>query len=244
MRRKSMLGIASILILYSLITMAAVSVQFGNLVLMAAGIFLTVDAFCYPNYTKKGKRIVNGILILSLTAALILTGIMLMAAHGCTAQQGSNRTVIVLGAKVNGDQPSLMLSRRLSAGLEYAMNNPDSMIIVTGGQGENESMAESTVMKQWLIRHGISSDRILEEDQACNTGENLSYSEKIMTEHSLNREVVIATDSFHQLRARILAEQAGLEKIETVNADTPLLFRPMYFVREWFGLVKAVIFKK
>ena len=245
MRKKTMTVLSVILVSYALITLVAVSPQFGNMIIFVAGILLGLDVLFYDRMNKKGKKIINTLMILSLVFSLSLTAVMVSAAHGHPALvENTDQTLIILGAKVNGNSPSLMLSRRLSAGLAYAEAHPQCQIIVTGGKGDNETMPEGIVMKQWLTHHGIQEKRILVEQQARNTGENLKYSSRIIEQNDLNPDIVIATDSFHQLRARILAQSSGLNKVQTVNADTPLLFKPMYFVREWFGLIKAVVFKK
>ena len=115
---------------------------------------------------------------------------------------------------------------------------------MTGGQGEGETYTESAVMKKWLTDNGLEAERILEENQARNTGENLKYSLQVLRQNELSEKVVIVTDSFHQLRASILAKQLGIEQIEAVNSDTPPLLIPMYTVREWFGLVKALVLQR
>ena len=47
-------------------------------------------------------------------------------------------TVVVLGCKVNGKNPSLMLRKRLEAAYRYLEEHPDVPCIVSGGQGPNE----------------------------------------------------------------------------------------------------------
>ena len=115
---------------------------------------------------------------------------------------------------------------------------------MTGGQGSGEDYAESTIMKNWLVENGLETNRILEENQARNTGENLKYSLKLLRQNNLSENVVIVTDSFHQLRASILAKQLGIEQISAVNSKTPVSLIPMYTVREWFGLVKALVLQR
>ena len=43
--------------------------------------------------------------------------------------------LIVLGAAVHGDTPSLSLVERLEAAKDYLIKHPDTVVIVSGGQG-------------------------------------------------------------------------------------------------------------
>ena len=246
MKRKIIMVILGIICLaYACLTMVTVSLQFGNAFFLTLGLLLIGEGLIHEKLGNSGKRWMNGIWMISGALVLILISFMVNAAntHNSVSQdQGS--TVIVLGAKINEDQPSLILKRRLQAALDYANENPECTVIVTGGQGRGEDYAESTIMKNWLVENGLETNRILEENQARNTGENLKYSLKLLRQNNLSENVVIVTDSFHQLRASILAKQLGIEQISAVNSKTPVSLIPMYTVREWFGLVKALVLQR
>ena len=64
--------------------------------------------------------------------------------------QNKNSTVIVLGCRVKGDRPTLMLKRRLDSAYEYLSVNPDALVIVSGGKGDDEIMSEAKCMKDYL----------------------------------------------------------------------------------------------
>ena len=51
--------------------------------------------------------------------------------------------VIVLGAQVHKDRPSVVLKYRLDRAAEYLRDNPETICIVSGGQGNNEPYAEA-----------------------------------------------------------------------------------------------------
>ena len=48
---------------------------------------------------------------------------------------GSNEYAIILGAKVNGEIPSLSLLYRLEVALDYANEYPHVKFVLSGGQG-------------------------------------------------------------------------------------------------------------
>lgn len=59
-----------------------------------------------------------------------------------------------------------------------AKNNPQTKIIVSGAKGADEPVSEAFSMKNYLITHHISADRIISEDKAGDTAENIAYSKK------------------------------------------------------------------
>ncbi|MCH1939410.1 YdcF family protein [Holdemania massiliensis] len=244
-RKRILIILGGICLGYACLTCLTVSLQFGNAFFLILGMLLICEALIHEKLGKQSKHVINCLGLVGSGIALILIVLMIGAANvrfSSTDVQGS--TVIVLGAKINEDRPSLILRRRLQAALTYAQEHPESQIIVTGGQGEGEIYTESAVMKKWLMDNGLEAERIFEENQARNTGENLRYSLELLRQNELSEKVVIVTDSFHQLRASILAKQLGIEQIEAVNSETPLSLIPMYTVREWFGLVKALVLQR
>lgn len=78
--------------------------------------------------------------------------------------------VIVLGAGVNGTEPSLSLRTRLDAALDYLEENPDVPVVLTGGQGYGEEITEAQCMYDYLTTRGVTSERILLEEQAHQYG--------------------------------------------------------------------------
>ncbi|MBQ8687782.1 MAG: YdcF family protein [Ruminococcus sp.] len=148
-------------------------------------------------------------------------------------------TVVVLGCKVKGDVPSLMLKRRLEAAYAYLETNPEVKCIVSGGQGPGENISEAEAMRTYLMEKGIAEERLLLEDKSGNTEENLAFSRTVLEENGLPYEVLIVTDGFHQYRASLLAEEQGLVSY-SVSCNTQDILIPTYWVREWFALAKEI----
>lgn len=155
-------------------------------------------------------------------------------------QPETPQTVVVLGCKVRGRTPSLMLTRRLQAAKEYLEENPEVSCVVTGGQGAGEDIPEGQAMKMWLTDNGIDADRIYVEDTSRDTQENLSHAAEILKEHDLGTDIVIVTDGFHEYRASLLAEKEGLHA-SAYSAYTRPLFVPTYWVREWMALFQLLV---
>ena len=117
--------------------------------------------------------------------------------------------IVVLGAQVQGDGPSLTLKKRLDKALEFLQAHPDRTAIVSGGQGPDEAHTEASVMAQYLLAHGADASQILEEPQASNTRENLLFSAKLAEEAGFDTSrVLIVTSDFHMCRAKYIARDA------------------------------------
>ena len=151
--------------------------------------------------------------------------------------------VIVLGAGVNGYAPSLTLQTRLEATVDYIADKPDVPIVVTGGQGNGELITEARCMADWLIAKGISEERIVLEEQARNTRENIDFSLALLHEMGIDTtsNIAVVSNDYHLARAAYLW---GPPNMVPVAAHMPAIFWPLtvnYYVREAFGMAEAVL---
>lgn len=154
---------------------------------------------------------------------------------------------IILGAQVKPWGASRLLKQRIYAAEKYLKQRPGVKAIASGGQGDNEPMSEARCICEFLISDGIDPDRIIPEDRSVNTEQNLLYSLAIIKENHLGNEIAIVSDSYHQLRARIIAykidRQVRVGACNTVNTKFGYLIYPSFFVREWIA-IPVEIFKK
>lgn len=164
-----------------------------------------------------------------------------MLYHAGRRTQEAVPTVIVLGCKINGESPSLMLARRLNTARDFMLEHPQSPCIVSGGQGSDEIMPESEAMKKYLVSAGIDPDRIFVEDISTSTRENMEFSKTLMDEHGLRGTAVIATDDFHQWRAQIEGERLGLKCVSAGACVTPWYLVSYYWTREILALTAALV---
>lgn len=142
--------------------------------------------------------------------------------------------IITLGASIRNGEPTGPLLLRIEKAAEYLEDNPGTILIASGGQGENESQSEASCIAERVAAAGIDSERILLEDRSHDTWENIKYSfEKIPDGASVG----VVTNSFHIYRAMRIAELQGY-KVSPVPAQTLLPLGIHYTVREFFGLVK------
>lgn len=148
-------------------------------------------------------------------------------------------TVVVLGCQTKNGQPSLMLQRRLDSAIVYLNEHANAPVVVSGG-GEDDNENEAAVMRRYLLQNGIENARIYEEKKSRNTRENLTFSVEIIKEQGLPEAVAIASDGFHVFRGSIYAKKNGITTIATLPSKTSLGILPVFWVREWFGICKAL----
>lgn len=146
--------------------------------------------------------------------------------------------VIVLGAQVNGTKVSKALRYRLDAAYSYALENEDTKVIVSGGQGEGEDVSEAQAMHDYLVDKGLDETRILMEEESTNTKENIEFSK-----HFLHPDdyVVIVTNRFHLYRGTQIARNQLAAKVEGLGAETGTALFINYYVREAFAIVKDIL---
>ncbi len=140
--------------------------------------------------------------------------------------------IVVLGAHVHSDSPSLALKYRLDAALKYIENDDDIKIVVSGGQGDDEAFAESYIMKNYLLEHGVDDGRIIEENKSTSTSQNLAFTHDIIGD----ADILIATNDFHMLRSLLLAKENGFNA-EPLNARTPQIIKLQMYIREFFAFL-------
>lgn len=147
--------------------------------------------------------------------------------------------VIVLGAKVNGDVMSLSLYYRVREALQYLQNNPNTKVIVAGGQGEGEWITEAEAMANYFLTNGISEERIIMEDRSTTTLENFAYSREIIGEDV--KELVIVTNDYHLYRSTVIAKRYDF-KPYPLSAETPRISKPKSWTREYLAVLKTWLF--
>ena len=193
---------------------------------------------------KKAPRIWSRILIaltaLGMAAVFGSMGLIIAQGRDDEMPQKAPEFVVVLGAQINGDQPSLTLKKRLDRAYEYMTEHPQATVFVSGGQGPDETQTEASVMAAYLERRGIAPERIVREEQASDTRENLIFSAELAQARDVDTgSVLIITSDFHMARAKYIARTLGMTPYGLTSATVPWVLKVNYELREVFAFVKA-----
>lgn len=207
------------------------------------GVFFGLWAFLLlsPNLLKRIPKFLKRLfLILFIIGLGCFCGIeaMILSHFGAKPSSGADY-VIVLGAQWKTSGPSYVLQKRLDAAVKYLYENPDTVVIVSGGQGSNEPISEAQGMKEYLMSKGIEETRILMEDTSTNTYENLINSSSLLDKQT-NR-VVLVTNNFHVFRASSIARHQGYVHLEGLAADSYPAMLPNNLLREFVGVIKDTL---
>ncbi|MCI8623237.1 MAG: YdcF family protein [Provencibacterium sp.] len=194
----------------------------------------------FPRLYRWGRRALLAAFLAALLLYLLFAGAYRRYCVQNPPERAGARTVIVLGGAIDGEEPKLMLARRLRAAAGYLEENPEAVCIVSGGQGPDEDFPEALVMEKYLLRLGIPQERIRQEDRSATTRQNIAFSAEIIRREGFPGEVVIATDDFHQLRAAYFCRRNGLEP-SALTSLTPWGLLPSYEIREMGAWVKALL---
>lgn len=161
-----------------------------------------------------------------------------------TDNEPERKYLVVLGAAVHGSAPSLSMTHRLEGALDYLEAYPDSVAIVSGGQGQGEDISEAQAMYDWLTAHGIAPERVVMEDKSTSTMENLEFSYKIIRERGDLPEdnVAIVSSSYHLYRAKQMSKMLGVTAAGVAGAPDYPLITLNFFIREAFGVTHLWVF--
>ncbi len=180
-----------------------------------------------------------------ITLFFILLGVFIITesviiTYGSKKPQPDADYVLVLGAQVKNNSISYALQARLDVAYEYAVKNPKSIIIVSGGKGPSEQITEAYAMSEYLKSKGIEENRIILEECSTSTHENIAFSKKFI--ENLNDRVVLVTNHFHVYRGVGVAKKQGLTNLESLGAPVKWYTVPNQYVREAFAVVKYKLF--
>lgn len=147
--------------------------------------------------------------------------------------------IIVLGAQLKESGPSRVLQKRLDKAYEYLTEHKNTRVIVSGGQGPDEPDTEAEGMYRYLVKKGITPERIIKEDQSRNTVQNIEFSAGFLDKKT--DKVGIVSNNFHIFRAVGLARHAGYEQVCGIAAPSELPHLPNNLLREFFGVMKDLL---
>lgn len=176
--------------------------------------------------------------------ATLLLLMSFIAVYGqCDTVIYTEDALIVLGAGIDGKELSPQLKNRLDKAVEYSSRNSDAVIIVSGGQGAQETVTEALAMERYLIEKGISANRITREEASVSTRTNLNNSKKILDEiFDYDYSVALITSDYHVYRASEYAQSAGLN-CNHAHADIEWYSAPMRYLRECAAIIKLWLFE-
>ena len=175
---------------------------------------------------------------LALLFCLFLAAELPILADSRSDEDTSAEYAIVFGAGVNGTEPSLSLRERLEAAYAWLIGHPEGRAILSGSQGDNERISEARCMFNWLTAAGIAPERLILEEQAGSSYENLRYSLALISETGGDPtgRVALVSSEYHMHRLCRIARELGCQPVRVAARTGHVTLRLNYTVREAFAI--------
>ena len=219
--------LAAALVAYSLMLVFLSNFNMGNLMVWVLTAVITVCAIWHKplaGWLRTGAgRVVGIVLGVLLVVYLALIGFVAVSGYA-NPPTGQEQVMIVLGAGLRKDKPSMLLRYRLDKAYEYAAEHPDLLIVTSGGQGRDEWIPEGQAMRDYLIEKGLPADRVLRG-------------------YSADTPIVYVSNAFHCYRAGRYAARAGFTTVAALPAHTPWRSVLPCYLREALALAYYWVFK-
>ena len=137
--------------------------------------------------------------------------------------------IVVLGAGIRRGKPSPMLEDRLKTGILLYNNDISNKILITGDH-MNDDYDEVTVMKNYLLEHGIPEEDIITDDYGISTYDSIYRVKNVYK----SNKVVIVSQRYHLYRALFLSDNLDLESYG-VEANL------RYYYGQWYREIREIL---
>ena len=230
--RKILIVLCGILLFY--VIWVSIRSGFSNTLLLFLGAFLALSTYTIFFETLRKQRWLNYLIIISVVVYAGVGAFALIYGQQNTVTFEED-IAIVLGAGLRDGQPSASLRNRLEAAADYHFQNPEALIVVSGGVGRNEIRSEAEVMAAFLEARGIPANLIVQEGNSHSTYENMRFSRGLI---SGNPSIVVITNDFHIYRGTRFAAMVGFENVTSFHASTPVYAITGSLIREVAAIFK------
>lgn len=218
--------------LANLLGLLAVLGVLGLAVLLATGLLLRWPWLTVPAVAGLAVSATFGLLF----GAFVIYGV----AYARQPAQPGMDAIVVLGSRVYGDRVPPLLAARIDLGLQVleaeltAGRRP--LLVLSGGQGHDETAPEGAVMAAYAVRAGAADELVRAEVASRTTEENLTLSRDLLLREGRGTSLLVSTNDFHAFRAAIIARELGADA-QVVGAPTARYYFPSAVLREFIGVL-------
>lgn len=146
---------------------------------------------------------------------------------------------IVLGAAVWQGKPSPVFQERINHAITLYQTQQIQTLILTGGIGAGDRLAESEVARDYAVHQGVPITQIAIETRSRMTQENLREAQQIMQQQGWQTALIVS-DPLHMKRAMTMATDLDLQaypsptptsRYRSWPAQARFLKREVFFLR-------------
>jgi uncharacterized SAM-binding protein YcdF (DUF218 family) len=129
--------------------------------------------------------------------------------------------IVVMGAAQYDGRPSPILAARLDHVVGLWEDGAAPLVVVTGGKQEGDRYTEAEASADYLVDHGVPIGSIVLENDAHNSYDSLAGVRRLLAERGVD-DVVLVSDPYHMLRAKLTAEELGLDVAVSATRTSPV----------------------
>jgi uncharacterized SAM-binding protein YcdF (DUF218 family) len=117
--------------------------------------------------------------------------------------------ILVLGAAQYNGRPSPVFRARLDHAIALYKQQLAPKIVFTGGVGVGDTLSEGEVARRYALKNGVPESAIMLERRGVTSAESITTAAALLRASGLTT-VLVVSDSYHMMRADLLARRAGL----------------------------------
>lgn len=118
--------------------------------------------------------------------------------------------IVVFGAAEYYGRPSPVYRARLDHAFELFQKHVATLIITTGGAGEDPHFSEGGVGHDYLMRRGVPEQNLIAETQGADTAQSAQRVAVIMRTNGMHSCLAVS-DEYHVFRIQKLLEHEGIK---------------------------------
>lgn len=123
--------------------------------------------------------------------------------------------IIVLGCKVNGNEPSMMLKFRLDRGIEL-YKDMNTKLLLSGDHGQKE-YDEVNAMRDYVLEQEIDTHNVFLDHAGFSTYDSMYRAKEVFG----IKKVIVVTQRYHLYRSLYIANKLGIEAYGVSADDIP-----------------------
>lgn len=123
--------------------------------------------------------------------------------------------IIVLGCKVNGNEPSMMLRFRLDKGIEL-YKDMNTKLLLSGDHGQKE-YDEVNAMRDYVLEQEIDTHNVFLDHAGFSTYDSMYRAKEVFG----IKKVIVVTQRYHLYRSLYIANKLGIEAYGVAADDIP-----------------------
>lgn len=123
--------------------------------------------------------------------------------------------ILVLGCKVNGTIPSMMLGNRLDMGIKL-YNGMNTKLLLSGDHGTKE-YDEVNAMRDYVLEQNIDTHNVFLDHAGFSTYDSMYRAKEVFG----IKKVIVVTQRYHLYRSLYIANELGIEAYGVAADDIP-----------------------